>query len=67
MNDIIVYVDGGCSINPQGKQRFNDYINMVNNHWCGLLRFHMPHHLEHKWTNKGCQDYFKKKFNLTNE
>ena len=40
-NDILVYIDAGCHINitKESKQRFNEYINMINNSKCGLLRF----------------------------
>lgn len=29
-NDIVIYMDAGCTINLQGKERLNDYINLLN-------------------------------------
>jgi len=65
-NDIIVYFDSGCSINitPESQLRFNEYINMVNNSKSGILRFQLTHQ-EKKFTNKKIIEYFKNKFNIT--
>lgn len=30
VNDVIVYADAGCTINPKGIERLNDYITMLN-------------------------------------
>ena len=30
MNDILIYMDAGCTINVEGKQRLNEYINLLN-------------------------------------
>ena len=40
-NDILVYFDSGCILctTLEAKKRFNDYIELVNNHWTGHLRF----------------------------
>lgn len=67
-NDILVYLDGGCSINitQQSTNRFNDYIKMINDSPFGLLRFELTH-LEHKYTNKHTINYFSKKFNVDME
>jgi hypothetical protein len=62
-DDIIVYLDSGCSINitPESQLRFNKYINMVNNSKSGILRFQLTHQ-EKKFTNKKIIEYFKIKF-----
>ncbi len=64
-NDILVYIDGGCSINvtSDSTARFGEYIDMVNNHWTGLLRFQLDHY-EWKYTNKYMINYFSNKFNI---
>lgn len=67
-NDILVYSDGGCHINitPDSKQRFNEYINMINHSKIGLLRFQLTHQ-EKNFTNKKTINYFKTKFNISDE
>lgn len=64
-NDILVYIDSGCSlnINETSKNRFNEYIELVNNNWCGFLRFDLPYK-ECDYTNKKMIEYFKTKYNL---
>jgi hypothetical protein len=64
-NDILIYIDSGCSINNtfQSKERFNNYIQILNNNWSGVLRFELTHP-EYKYTNKYTVNYFKNKFNV---
>jgi len=56
-NDILIYLDAGCSINKNGVQRFKDYINMVNNNDAGIISFQMDH-IEKKWTTIEIFKYF---------
>jgi hypothetical protein len=56
-NDILIYIDAGCSINPDGKNRFNEYIDMVNNSNEGIISFQMSH-IEKIWTTKEIFEYF---------
>lgn len=58
-NDILIYIDGGCNIctTTDAQNRFNDYVNMVNNNWTGHLRFQLEHK-EFKYTNKHLIQYF---------
>ena len=67
-NDIVVYIDGGCHINitKESQERFNEYINMINNSQSGLLRFQLTHQ-EKNFTNKKTINYFKDKFNINDE
>ena len=67
-NDILIYFDSGCTLNSTNEslKRINDYKNMVNNHWSGLLRFILEHP-EWKYTNQYTIDYFSKKFNQNME
>lgn len=50
-NDILIYIDAGCSINTNGKTRFNEYIELLNNSNESIISFQMPH-IEKKYTNK---------------
>ena len=61
-NDILIYLDAGCSINPDGKNRFNEYVEMVNNSNEGIISFQMPH-LEKIWTTKQIFHYFNADLN----
>jgi hypothetical protein len=54
-DDILIYCDAGCTINRDGKQRFDDYIQMIKNNEFGILSFQMTH-LEKNWTK---EDVFK--------
>jgi hypothetical protein len=40
-NDILIYLDAGCSINPNGQQRFNQYIEMLNQTDEGCISFQL--------------------------
>ena len=56
-NDILIYVDAGCSININGKQRFGEYIEMLNKSDKGIISFQMDHP-EKKYTIKEIFNYF---------
>ena len=64
-NDILVYIDAGCKLNTnnQAIKNFNKYIDLVNNHWTGLLKFEDAPK-EYKYTNKHTIKFFEKKFNI---
>jgi len=57
-NDILVYLDSGCKLNSQGKERFNEYVKMINKDESGILRFQMHQHLEKWWTKSDLLDHF---------
>ena len=63
-NDILVYVDSGCTIhsNTKSKKRYREYINMVNNNWTGFLRFELPQK-EKNFTNEYLLDYMSHYYN----
>ena len=42
-NDILIYLDAGCSINQHGKKRFDEYIEMLNNNDKSIISFQMGH------------------------
>ena len=64
-NDILIYVDAGCSINISGKQRFNEYIEMLNNSNESIISFQTPH-IERKYTNKQLFHHFNMNTNDAN-
>tara|TARA_B100001758_G_C18304522_1_gene554293 strand:+ start:221 stop:937 length:717 start_codon:yes stop_codon:yes gene_type:complete len=56
-SDILIYLDAGCSINPQGKDRFNEYVEMLNNSDAGIISFQMDFP-EKTYTTKEIFNYF---------
>lgn len=50
-NDILIYLDVGCTINPKGKEKFNEYIELLNKNDEGIISFQL-NHLEKKYTTK---------------
>ena len=56
-NDILIYLDAGCSINQFGKKRFDEYINLLNNSYEGIISFQMPHN-EKQYTITEIFNYF---------
>jgi len=56
-NDILIYLDAGCKINPEGKQRFHEYIELLNTSNTGIISFQMSH-IEKIWTIKEAFEYF---------
>lgn len=55
--DFLVYLDAGSTVNYNGKQRFMDYLKLLENSEYGFLSFQLPHS-EKKWTTKQIFDYF---------
>lgn len=51
-NDIIIFLDAGCTINIHGKNRFFEYIDKINSSRCGILSFPVVNHNEKYWTIK---------------
>ena len=39
--DYLVYLDAGCKLNNKGKERFNDYIKLLENSNYSILNFQM--------------------------
>jgi hypothetical protein len=61
-NDILIYLDAGCSINTNGPTRFNEYIELLNNSNESIISFQMQH-LEKQYTNKELFNHFKMNVN----
>ena len=51
-DDILIYLDAGCYINPKGFERFKEYIELLKNNEEACISFQMNHHIEKKWTIK---------------
>jgi len=57
-NDILIYLDAGCIINTKGKNRFEEYIELLNNaNTSSIISFQMIHK-EKYWTTKEIFQYF---------
>jgi len=57
-DDILIYLDAGCYINPKGFNRFKEYIEILKNSNEACISFQMSHHIEKKWTTKEIFEYF---------
>ena len=57
-SDILIYFDAGCTFNPRGMKRMNEYIDMVNNSDLGIIAFQLEHP-EIKYTKRNVLDYFQ--------
>lgn len=55
--DFLIYIDAGCSINSNGKQRINEYLNMLEKSEYGIISFEVPH-IEREFTTKQVFEYF---------
>jgi len=63
-NDILVYIDSGCTLNVSTQDainRFHEYISMTTQSSCGMLRFQLTHKEGH-FSNNYLFQYYKKIF-----
>lgn len=42
-DDILMYADAGCTIHPSGRQRFQNYVEIVRRSAFGMITFHLNH------------------------
>lgn len=56
--EYLVYLDAGCVLNKQGKQRFQEYIDMFKYKEEGILSFQMHNQLEKWWTTREVFEYY---------
>lgn len=61
--DVVIYVDGGCHINPKGQDRLLEYVQAVMSSTSGILGFELKvgdwnTHPEEQWTKQDVFDYF---------
>ena len=59
-------MDAGCSINTNGKTRFNEYIEMLNNSNESIISFQCGGAIEKKYTNKELFHHFNMNTNDAN-
>jgi hypothetical protein len=56
--DIIMYLDAGCSINKEGKDRFNEYINLCINSQFKNVSFQYKEYMENQYTKQDVINYY---------
>ena len=64
--DFLLYMDAGCTLNPGGKKRFHEYIDILDKSEYGVLSFQMSGNQpvsdvlqqEKMWTTTQTFDYF---------
>lgn len=57
-SDILIYLDAGCYINPNGHERFKEYIDILKKSEEGCISFQMSKLPELCWTVKEIFEYF---------
>ena len=57
MENFLIYVDSGCTVNSKGGKRLEEYINMIKNNKIKIISFQMPHKENH-YTTKQIFDSF---------
>lgn len=56
-DDILVYMDAGCTINKNGAKRFYEYISYVKETKCGVLAFLQESFIENVYTKSDIFNY----------
>tara|TARA_Y100000816_G_scaffold154767_1_gene110328 strand:+ start:2380 stop:3261 length:882 start_codon:yes stop_codon:yes gene_type:complete len=56
-NDLLVWSDAGSSFNYFAKEKFDEYVELLNTSSSNNLRFKMKH-IENEWTSKELFNYF---------
>lgn len=56
--DFCVYADAGCTVNPNGKDRFNYYKDLINTSGSGILSFRMDGLDEERYTTEEIFKHF---------
>jgi len=56
--EILVYLDAGCHFNNKGKDRFHQYIDLLEKSEYGMLSFQMNDQIEKWWTVKEIFEHF---------
>jgi hypothetical protein len=59
-NDILIYLDAGCTINRQGGNRLGDYIRLVSDNDEGIISFQTGH-AERTWSTREIFEHFNVK------
>ena len=50
--DLLIYLDAGCSLNIEGKKRFNEYLELLRKSKHDILSFQMLNLKEKEWATK---------------
>lgn len=58
--DYCVYVDAGCTVNPNGKERFNHYLSLLDQSESGIFRFKYGNVPVENYTNEKVFEYWGK-------
>lgn len=61
--EVVVYMDAGSHLNPLGRNRMNDYLDLCRGSSAGILAF-QTRHTEGHWTKGDLLDYFALRDNL---
>lgn len=56
-NDILIYTDAGCTLNPGGLNRLKEYVEMARKSEVGLLAFELEHQCERSWSKRDLVNY----------
>jgi hypothetical protein len=58
--DVVMYIDAGCEINPTGKPRLYEYMDLLDKdpNQYGVISFELTH-LEHKFTKNAVFSHFQ--------
>jgi len=65
-NDVLIYMDAGCSINPHAEKRFKEYINLLNDSSESMISFQM-NHSEIAYTTQELADELEYPLNYTGQ
>jgi hypothetical protein len=56
--DYCIYADAGCHININGKQRLEEYLEMIKEDDCGVMSFEITGLTESMYTNEKVFEHF---------
>ncbi len=56
--DILLYVDSGCTLNKNGKDRLVEYFDMLHNSNKSMLLFRSPNLIEREWATSEALNFF---------
>jgi len=55
--DILIYLDAGCKINMKGKERYYEYLKLLDEN-NGIVSFYIPNCYEYMYTNQITFNFF---------
>lgn len=58
VGDICIYADAGCHVNIHGKQRLQEYYDMINQDSSGIISFHLGDLQEEWYTTEKVFEFF---------